>query len=102
MLESIAFGDDERVTPADRLRAVGELRELDRDDQAARFARLPPRPYVERDPDRIERILELALLHVGPRLIEDRARELLAKRNFTAETSSTASSTTTQPPSATF
>lgn len=88
MLESIAFGDDEWVTPADRLRAIGVLRELDRDEQTARFTRQASEPYAERDPDRIERILELALLHVGSPIIEaraeERARELLAERRFTA------------------
>jgi hypothetical protein len=69
VLEAIAAGAP-GVNAADRLRALEALNDLDRIASVHPDSR---EPHVERDPDRIERILELALLHVGPRLIEERA-----------------------------
>lgn len=81
VLEAIIAGAD--ATAGERLAALRDLRGLDRDDEAARFHRETPEPYVERDPDRIERILSLALEHVGGTLIERKARELIAsERRF--------------------
>jgi hypothetical protein len=78
VLEAILFADDS--TAPDRLRAVEALAELDRLDAEVRSRRDIPEPHHETDPERIEKILRLALEHVGGAQIEARAREIAEER----------------------
>lgn len=78
VLEAILAADD--TTAPDRLRAIEALAELDRIETEARFTRQASEPHVERDPQRIEKIMQLALEHVGADLIERRAQEIAGER----------------------